>query len=110
MEAVGGCNIHVHIRMVDAMETPEKGHGMVEQMPDVNGEIKEKNTGQYFQPVRQRYFVEQADFLRRRCLQHGYDGRGEEQMVDGAVEKGQGNIGGPALWFRGGRDPVGAFF
>ena len=50
MEAEGGGDVHVRVGVVDVVEAPEEGPGVVEAVPVVEGEVHEEDAGGHLDP------------------------------------------------------------
>ena len=92
MEAERRGHVHVRVGVVDVVEAPQEGPGVVEAVPVVEGEVHEEDPGGYLDPERQgtRWRRPKECCLRPECASQGRgpdrEHPGEEaQAGEGAV-------------------------
>jgi hypothetical protein len=61
VEAEGGGDVHVRVGVVDVVEAPEEGPGVVEAVPVVEGEVHEEDAGGHLEPEGQGGEVEEPE-------------------------------------------------
>jgi hypothetical protein len=61
VKAEGGGYVHVRVSVVDVVEAPQEGPGVVEAVPVIEGEVHEEDPGGYLDPERQARQVEEPD-------------------------------------------------
>jgi len=85
-------HIHVRVGVVDVVEAPQEGPGVIEAVPVVEGEVHEEDAGGHLDPERQMNQVEEPEgvLLRPECAPQG---RGPDREHPGdEAQAGEGAI------------------
>ena len=86
MEAGPGGDVKIQIRVMHAVQAPERRHGVDQDVLQIDGEVQDHHRPHHRQPAGHGKSVEQTPAVGVRGQRHADGGGGEQDAQDARVE------------------------